>query len=70
MTMRRYFKKNVDQTDLFDLASQLNEIKQLISTESELRKISLLGQAELNLMATQKKSALTWVQVSIDSIID
>jgi hypothetical protein len=68
--MRRYFKKNVDQTDLFDLASQLNEIKQLISTESELRKISLLGQAELNLMATQKKSALTWVQVSIDSIID
>ena len=68
--MRRYFKKNVDQTDLFDLASQLNEIKQLKLTESEPRKISLLGKAELHLMATKKKSALTWVQVSIDSIID
>jgi dTDP-4-dehydrorhamnose reductase len=70
MTMRRYFKKNVDQTDLFDLAAQLNEIKQLRSAESELSMIALLGTAELNLIESKKKTGLNWVQVSTDSIFD
>ncbi|WP_262964858.1 hypothetical protein [Methylobacter psychrophilus] len=68
--MRRYFKKNVDQTDLFDLAAQLNEIKQLRSAESELSMIALLGTAELNLIESKKKTGLNWVQVSTDSIFD
>ena len=33
---RRYFKKNVDQFDLFDLVAQLSEIKEFRSAEAEL----------------------------------
>jgi hypothetical protein len=67
---RRYFKKNVDQTDLFDLESQLNEIRQLRVAESELNMTSSLGQAELNLVDTRKKRAANWMQLSVDSIFD
>ena len=67
---RRYFKKNVDQMDLFDLTEQLSEIKEFRSAESELNMTSWLRQEELNLIDTQKNSASKWVQVSIDSIFD
>ncbi len=67
---RRYFKKNVDQTDLFDLESQLNEIRQLRVAESELNMTLSLGQAELNLVGTRKKRAANWMQLSVDSIFD
>ncbi len=65
--MRRYFKKNTAQTDLFDLVAQL---KQLNEVESELAMASMLGKMELNLVDRKKDGALSWVQVSIDSIID
>jgi len=68
--MRRYFKQNINQTDLFDLAEQLSEIKEFRSAESELNMTSWLRQAELNLIETKKKTASGWVQVSIDSIIN
>ncbi len=67
---RRYFKKNVDQFDLFDLASQLNEIKEFRSAEAELSMVYWLRQAELNLIETKKKSTSKWTQVSIESIFD
>jgi len=67
---RRYFKRNVDQMDLFDLAEQLSEIKEFRAEESELSMVSWLRQAELNLIETKKKSASGWLQVSIDSIIN
>ena len=67
---RRYFKKNVDQMDLFDLTEQLSEIKEFRAAESELNMTSWLRQEELNLIDTRKKSASGWVQVSIDSIIN
>jgi hypothetical protein len=67
---RRYFKKNVDQMDLFDLTEQLSEIKEFRAAESELNMTSWLRQEELNLIDTKKKSASKWVQVSIDSIFD
>jgi hypothetical protein len=67
---RRYFKKNVDQTDLFDLAEQLSEVKEFRAAETELSMVSWLRQAEINLIETKKKDAPKWVQVSIDSIVD
>ena len=68
--MRRYFKQNINQTDLFDLAEQLSEIKEFRAAESELSMVSWLKQAELNLIETKKKTVSGWVQVSIDSIIN
>jgi hypothetical protein len=62
---RRYFKKNVDQKDLFDLASQLYEIKNLDQWRQKLSMVSWLKQAELDLIETKKKSVSGWVQVSI-----
>ena len=53
---RRYFKKNVDQFDLFDLAPQLNEIKEFRSAEAGLSMVYRLKQAELNLIETKKRS--------------
>jgi hypothetical protein len=53
--MRRYFKKNVDQMDLFDLAEQLSEIKEFRAAETELSMVSWLRQAELNLIETKKR---------------
>ena len=67
---RRYFKKNVDQFDLFDLAAQLSEIKEFRSAEAELSMVYWLRQAELDLIETKKKSTSTWTQVSIESIFD
>jgi hypothetical protein len=52
---RRYFKKNVDQTDLFDLAEQLIEVKEFRAAETELSMVSWLRQAELNLIETKKR---------------
>ena len=68
--MRRYFKKNVDQIDLFDLAEQLSEVKEFRAAETELSMVSWLRQAELNLIEIKKKTVSGWVQVSIDSIIN
>ena len=68
--MRRYFKKNADQTDLFDLVAQLKQLKQLKEVEAELAMASLLGRLELNLSDTKKNNPSNWVQVSIDSIIN
>ena len=65
--MRRYFKKNSAQTDLFDLVAQLKQLKEV---EAELAMASLLGQLELNLSDTKKNNPSNWVQVSIDSIIN
>ncbi len=67
---RRYFKKNVDQFDLFDLAPQLNEIKEFRSAEAGLSMVYRLKQAELNLIETKKKITSTWTQVSIEYIFD
>jgi UDP-N-acetylglucosamine pyrophosphorylase len=67
---RRYFKKNVDQFDLFDLVAQLSEIKEFRSAEAELSMVYWLRQAELDLIETKKKSTSTWTQVSIESIFD
>ena len=67
---RRYFKKNVDQFDLFDLAPQLNEIKEFRSSEAGLSMVYRLKQAELNLIETKKKITSTWTQVSIEYIFD
>ena len=67
---RKHFKNNVNQTDLFDLASQLYAVKEFREVEVELSMVSWLRQEELNLIETKKKSAPNWVQVSIDSIID
>ncbi|MFI3197109.1 MAG: hypothetical protein QX196_02165 [Methylococcaceae bacterium] len=67
---RRYFKKNVDQFDLFDLVAQLSEIKEFRSAEAELSMVYWLRQAELDLIETKKKSTSTWKQVSIESIFD
>jgi hypothetical protein len=53
--MRRYFKKNINQTDLFDLSEQLSEIKEFRSAESELNMTSWLRQVELNLIETKKR---------------
>jgi hypothetical protein len=52
---RRYFKKNVDQMDLFDLTEQLSEIKEFRAAESELNMTSWLRQEELNLIDTKKE---------------
>ena len=68
--MRRYFKKNIDQTDLFDLAEQLSEIKEFREAEAELSMVSWLRQSEVSLIDVPKKDAPKWVQVSIDSIIN
>ncbi len=67
---RRYFKKNVDQFDLFDLAAQLSEIKEFRSAEAELSMVYWLRQAELDLIETKKKSTSKWTQISIESIFD
>ena len=67
---RRYFKKNVDQFDLFDLVAQLSEIKEFRSAEAELSMVYWLRQAELDLLETKKKSTSKWTQVSIESIFD
>ncbi|MEI6267823.1 MAG: hypothetical protein WCP01_03005 [Methylococcaceae bacterium] len=67
---RRYFKKNVDQFDLFDLVAQLSEIKEFRSAEAELSMVYWLRQSELNMIETKKKSTPTWTQVSIESIFD
>ena len=67
---RRYFKKNVDQFDLFDLVAQLSEIKEFRSAEAELSMVYWLRQSELNMIETKKKSTSTWTQVSIESIFD
>jgi len=53
---RRYFKKNVDQFDLFDLAALLSEIKEFRSAEAGLSKVYWLRQAELNLIETKKRA--------------
>jgi len=68
--MRRYFKKNTDQTDLFDLTEQLSEIKEFREAEAELSMVSWLRQSEVSLIEAPKKAAASWVQVSIDLIID
>ena len=67
---RRYFKKNVDQFDLFDLVAQLSEIKEFRSAEAELSMVYWLRQSELNLIETKKKSTSKWTQISIESIFD
>lgn len=67
---RRYFKKNVDQFDLFDLVAQLSEIKEFRSAEAELSMVYWLRQAELDLIETKKKSTSKWTQISIESIFD
>ncbi len=67
---RRYFKKNVDQFDLFDLVAQLSEIKEFRSAEAELSMVYWLRQSELNMIETKKKSASKWTQISIESIFD
>ena len=53
---RRYFKKNVDQFDLFDLAAQLSDIKEFRSAEAELSMVYWLRQAELDLLETKKRT--------------
>jgi UDP-N-acetylglucosamine pyrophosphorylase len=67
---RRYFKKNVDQFDLFDLVAQLSEIKEFRSAEAELSMVYWLRQSELNMIETKKKSTSKWTQISIESIFD
>jgi|APLak6261660231_1056022.scaffolds.fasta_scaffold19712_2 hypothetical protein len=61
-------KKNINQTDLFDLVEQLIQLEKI---NSELNATSALGTMELKLGDTKmrKSDALKWVQSSIDSII-
>ena len=46
---RRYFKKNINQLDLFDLELQLDDIKKLQDIELELSMNDKLSQQELEL---------------------
>jgi hypothetical protein len=73
---RNHFKKNLNQADLFDKASQLNNIKLLSDTSAELLMINKLSESEYqDFMAkriSEKKNKIEsgWYQVSIESIFD
>lgn len=73
---RNHFKKNLNQADLFDKASQLNNIKLLSDTSAELLMINKLSESEYqDFMAkriSEKKNKIKsgWYQVSIESIFD
>jgi len=71
-----HFKKNPNQDDLFDIASQINDVKLLSDTSAELLMINKLSESEYqDFMAKQipeKKNKIEsgWYQVSIESIFD
>ncbi len=73
---RNHFNKNPNQADLFDKASQLNNIKLLSDTSAELLMINKLSESEYqDFMAkriSEKKNKIEsgWYQVSIESIFD
>jgi hypothetical protein len=65
----RKFKKNINQTDLLELLSQLEQLEQV---NLELQMISTLGESELNLgnaVYTNKTDVPTWIQSSMDSLV-
>lgn len=73
---RNHFKKNPNQDDLFDIASQINDVKLLSDTSAELLMVNKLSESEYqDFMAKQipeKKNKIEsgWYQVSIESIFD
>jgi hypothetical protein len=73
---RNHFKKNPNQDDLFDIGSQINDVKLLSDTSAELLMINKLSESEYqDFMAKQipekkKKIESGWYQVSIESIFD
>ena len=43
---RNHFKKNPNQDDLFDIASQINDVKLLSDTSAELLMVNKLSESE------------------------
>lgn len=75
---RRHFKKNPDQVDIFDIATQLDDVKKLADTQEELLMLDKLSDFEYqnykeNQMPDIKKKKRiksVWYQVSIESIFE
>ena len=75
---RRHFKKNPDQVDIFDIATQLDDVKKLADTQEELLMLDKLSDFEYQnykekqIPNTKKKKRIksVWYQVSIESIFE
>jgi len=74
---RRHFKKNPDQVDIFDIATQLDDVKKLADTQEELLMLDKLSDFEYQnykekqIPNTKKKRIKSvWYQVSIESIFE
>lgn len=75
---RRHFKKNPDQVDIFDIATQLDDVKKLADTQEELLMLDKLSDFEYQnykekqIPNTKKKKIIksVWYQVSIESIFE
>jgi hypothetical protein len=74
---RRHFKKNPDQVDIFDIATQLDDVKKLADTQEELLMLDKLSDFEYQnykekQMPDIKKKIIksVWYQVSIESIFE
>ena len=75
---RRHFKKNPNQVDIFDIATQLDDVKKLADTQEELLMLDKLSDFEYQnfkeklIPDIQKKKKIQsgWYQVSIESIFD
>ncbi len=73
---RRYFKKNPDQVDIFDIARQLDDVKKLADAQKELLMLDKLSDFEYKnfkekqMPEIKKKIIPAWYQVSVESIFD
>ena len=75
---RRHFKKNPNQVDIFDIATQLNDVKKLTDTQEELLMLDKLSDFEYQnfkekqIPGIQKKKKIKsgWYQVSVETIFD
>ena len=73
---RRYFKKNPDQVDIFDIARQLDDVKKLADAQKELLMLDKLSDFEYKnfkekqMPEIKKKIKSAWYQVSVESIFD
>ena len=75
---RRHFKKNPNQVDIFDIATQLDDVKKLTDTQEELLMLDKLSDFEYqNFKEKQtpdiqkkKKIKSGWYQVSVEIIFD
>ncbi len=72
---RKHFKKNPNQADIFDITTQLNDVKKLADTKEELLMLDKLSDSEYQefkakLLPNKKKIKSAWYQMSIESIFD